>query len=293
MGFQRVPVSFRIAQDFVRQHHRHHDAPWGWKFGVGASQEDRLVGVAVVARPVNRHMDDGKTLEVTRLCTDGTKNASSYLLGKAARETYARGYTSLITYTLPEEGGSSLRAAGWDVLHLSRGGSWNVPSRPRTATAPTGPKVCWYHTLGPKGYEPALRSLGRMAPMDEEEVWKWFSCGNSCPLHWSSWRYLDEGQGSYAIGNFDDHCVLPLVGLLRELPKHTDPNHLDLFGEALDYLRDLVASSLEDSDHEWPEGHLERFLERIDVGEAGIAQAEALGTLKAFRLPRGQQTLPW
>jgi hypothetical protein len=45
------------------------------------------VGVAIVARPVARHLDDGWTLEFARLATDGTPNACSALHGAAWRTT--------------------------------------------------------------------------------------------------------------------------------------------------------------------------------------------------------------
>ena len=62
------------------------------------------------------------TLEVTRLCTDGTKNACSFLYGKAARAAFALGYRRIGTYTLPDEGGASLRAAGWKLIGERGGG---------------------------------------------------------------------------------------------------------------------------------------------------------------------------
>lgn len=78
--------------------------------------------------------DNGLTLEVNRCCTDGAKNACSMLYGAAWRAAKALGYQRLITYTLPEEGGASLRASGWRLLGLRGGGNWNVPSRPRIDT---------------------------------------------------------------------------------------------------------------------------------------------------------------
>ena len=79
----------------------------------GTEADGRLAGVAIVGRPVSRYLDDGKTLEVNRLCTDGTKNACSFLYAAAARAARAMGYQRIITYTLDTEGGASLRAAGW------------------------------------------------------------------------------------------------------------------------------------------------------------------------------------
>lgn len=133
MSLRLVPVSFSEANDFIQAWHRHHRPVPGWKFGVGvANDDDILVGVAVVGRPVARHYDDGLTLEVNRTATDGTPNVNSMLYGACARAAFALGYRRLITYTMEGESGSSLRAAGWRVVaeRPARAGWW-APSRPR------------------------------------------------------------------------------------------------------------------------------------------------------------------
>lgn len=139
------PVTFEEACEFIRKHHSHHDPPQGWKFGCGVNDGERLVGVVTVGRPVARHYQDGWTLEATRCCTDGTKNAASKLYAAAWRAARALGYRRLITYTLADlEDGTSLRAAGWEVVHKKAGGgSWDTPSRPRDTTAPEGQKTLW------------------------------------------------------------------------------------------------------------------------------------------------------
>jgi hypothetical protein len=111
-----VPVSLAEANAFVSEHHRHHPAVQGHKFSIGAALGEAIVGVAIVGRPVSRHRDDGLTLEVTRLCTDGTKNACSFLYGAAARAAFALGYKRIGTYILASEKGSSLKAAGWRLI---------------------------------------------------------------------------------------------------------------------------------------------------------------------------------
>ena|SRR5688572_25608638 len=143
MALELTPITFDEACAFVSDHHRHHKPPRGWKFGTSVWDGDKMVGVVMVGRPVSRHMDDGETLEVTRLCTDGTKNAASMLYGAAWRAAKALGYKKLITYTLAEESGVSLSAAGWKSVRKTRGGSWNSRSRPRVDKAPTGQKTLW------------------------------------------------------------------------------------------------------------------------------------------------------
>lgn len=138
-----VPISFEEACRFIDQHHRHHKAPVGWKFGVGVATAGRLAGVVIVGRPVSRHRDDGRTLEVTRLCTDGTRHAASLLYAAAWRAAKAMGYTRMGTYILAEETGTSLRAAGWRFVYMTGGGSWSCPSRPRDDKHPLGQKQLW------------------------------------------------------------------------------------------------------------------------------------------------------
>lgn len=145
MSLTVVPINFADAAAFVTMRHRHHAAPQGCKFAIGASAGGRLVGVAIVGRPVARGHDDGLTAEVTRLCTDGTRNACSLLYGAAWRAARAMGYRRLITYTLPEEGGASLRGAGWRMVGARGGGNWNTPARPRVDTVAElrGQKHLW------------------------------------------------------------------------------------------------------------------------------------------------------
>lgn len=128
-----VPVSFINANAFVASWHRHHEPVQGHKFSIGvANAGGKLVGVAMVGRPVARHLQDGLTLEVTRTCTDGTRNVNSMLYGAAWRAARALGYRRLVTYTQADESGASLRGAGWRVIaeRPSRNG-WHTPSRPR------------------------------------------------------------------------------------------------------------------------------------------------------------------
>ena len=139
-----VPVSFAEARAFVERHHRHHRPPVGHLFSVGVSRGGKVVGVAIVGRPVARGLQDGLTAEVTRVCVlRGVRNACSKLYGAAWRAARAMGYRRLVTYTLPEEGGASLRGAGWKCLGEAGGGSWSCPSRPRVDLHPTQTKLRW------------------------------------------------------------------------------------------------------------------------------------------------------
>ena len=137
------PISLKEANAFVAQLHRHHKPVPGHKFSIAVTDGERVRGVAIIGRPVARHADDGATLEVNRVCTDGAKNACSMLYGAAWRATKAMGFQRLITYTLPEEGGASLRAAGWRLIGETGGGRWSRNSRPRVDTHPLQQKLRW------------------------------------------------------------------------------------------------------------------------------------------------------
>ena len=140
-----VPIDFKEANAFVEAHHRHHKPVIGHKFSLAVADGDIIHGVAMVGRPVSRRLDDGWTLEVNRCCTDGSKNACSMLYSAAWRVARSLGYDRLITYTLPQEGGASLRASNWRLVGQRGGGNWNVKSRPRIDTdyLLQGQKLLW------------------------------------------------------------------------------------------------------------------------------------------------------
>lgn len=128
-----IPLELKEANAFVEKLHRHHAPVHRDKFRFGCTDDDGVLhGVIQLARPVSRMLDDGKTIEVVRCCTDSTFDVCSFLYSKAARIAKEMGYKRIITYILQSEPGTSLKASGW---HLEEsdcgGGSWSVPSRPR------------------------------------------------------------------------------------------------------------------------------------------------------------------
>jgi hypothetical protein len=139
------PMTLKEARAFVARHHRHHPAPAGGLFAIGCVQDGvgDIVGVAIVGRPVARHLAGDYTAEVTRLCTDGTWNACSLLYGAAWRAARALGYRRLVTYTLATEPGASLRAAGWRDVARVKAEGWSRPSRPRVDLQPAQEKIRW------------------------------------------------------------------------------------------------------------------------------------------------------
>lgn len=135
MSLSVVPVGLAEAQEFVRNFHRHNKPPVGHVFSLGASDGERMVGVAMVGRPVAAALQDGVTLEVNRCCVhaDAPKGTCSFLYSRAWRAAAALGWERLVTYTLQSEGGASLRGAGWrciGVLRARNPNGWqNRPGR--------------------------------------------------------------------------------------------------------------------------------------------------------------------
>lgn len=142
-----VPLELSKANAFVAELHRHHDPVHRDKFRIGCEVDSKLVGVIQLARPVSRMLDDGGTIEVVRLCTDGTPDVCSFLYSRAARIAKEMGYGKIITYILDSESGTSLKASGWYKDGETNGGAWSCPSRPRQTTAPTCKKQRWAKAL--------------------------------------------------------------------------------------------------------------------------------------------------
>ena len=151
------PMGLRDANRYVAELHRHNMPTNGHKWSLACYDGDRLCGVAIAGRPIARMLDDDETIEVRRVCTDGTRNACSKLYGACARVAKEMGYRRIITYTLQSESGASMRAVGWTNCGDAGGHSWNTPSRPRelyqttlfgtVEKYPTETKIRWEQIL--------------------------------------------------------------------------------------------------------------------------------------------------
>lgn len=127
-----IPLTLQEANRYIDEVHRHHTSVIRDKYRIGCEEKGTLVGVAQVGRPVSRNLDDGRTLEVIRLATNGTKNVCSFLYSRCAKIAKAMGYEKIITYILEREDGTSLIASGWKLEAENCGsGSWNREARPR------------------------------------------------------------------------------------------------------------------------------------------------------------------
>ena len=141
------PIAFATANTFVAHHHRHSKPEIGHIYSLGAWADLLdLRGVAIIGRPKARALDDGHTVEVTRVATDGTRNACSMLYGAACREARRRGYRLVVTYTLAAESGSSLRAANFAPAGAVRGRQWDTPTR-RRARRHAADRIRWERRL--------------------------------------------------------------------------------------------------------------------------------------------------
>jgi hypothetical protein len=144
--FVAVPLTQKEAKEFITRYHRHHKPSVGDIFRIGLANNTKLVGVAMVGRPVSRRLDDNTTAEVTRCCIRDipeARHAASALYAKCWRVARELGFTRLITYTLDSESGISLIATGWHIVHKTPGGSWSCNSRLRNDEHPLCPKILW------------------------------------------------------------------------------------------------------------------------------------------------------
>ncbi len=114
---------------FILKYHRHIDVIQGHRFSIGCMCKEKLVGIAVAGRPISMHYDQSKIIEITRLCTDGTKNACSFLYSSCAKAAKYLGYKRIQSYILESELGSSLKASNFIYSHTSEIPRWNKYKR--------------------------------------------------------------------------------------------------------------------------------------------------------------------
>ena len=150
MGLDIRPIHLNAARDYVREYHRHNIPPTGGKFAISVVRDNKLCGVAICGRPVARRLDDGRTLEIYRVCTDGTKNACSKLYGACIRIARDMGYSRVITYTLQSETGASLRASNFRDEGERGGVEWTGSRRRDYYISPPEKKKRWSYIVAKK-----------------------------------------------------------------------------------------------------------------------------------------------
>lgn len=147
MALEIVPLELRELNQLVADLHRHHKPVQGHRFSIGVkdNKTGEIVGGCSVGRPVARKIDSKKVLEVTRLVTNGHKNACSFLYSAAARVGRELGYYKIQTYILQSEDGISLIASGW-ILEDDNcgGGQWtHTDGKARRTDQPIEKKQRW------------------------------------------------------------------------------------------------------------------------------------------------------
>ena len=149
MSLEVRPIGLKEANEFVAEHHRHHKPTVGHKFSISCYDNagGAICGVAICGRPVSRYLDDGFTLEINRLCTDGTKNACSILYGACARIAKNMGYKKIITYILKSENGASLKASNFVCEGEAGGEIWTGKRSGRDNGVPKEKKQRWVKYL--------------------------------------------------------------------------------------------------------------------------------------------------
>lgn len=141
-----MPINLKDANNYVALNHRHHKPVVGCKFCISVQEDKKIVGVAICGRPVSRYYDNGVTLEINRLCTDGTKNACSMLYGACIRIARNMGYHKVITYILASENGASLKASNF-ICEGEAGGEIWTGKRKRDNGVPKEKKTRWAYII--------------------------------------------------------------------------------------------------------------------------------------------------
>lgn len=140
------PMTIRAAKAAVKQWHRHLPLIQGGLFACGVEVDGELVGVGIAGNPARVWQGTGRIV-ISRVATDESKNACSKLYGALCAAAAALGYREAWTYTLPDEPGTSLRAAGFEDMGMSAGGEHDRPSRRRKPAVRAEPKRRWRRVL--------------------------------------------------------------------------------------------------------------------------------------------------
>ena len=139
-GVELRPVGLSAAVAMVGRWHRHLPRCAGGLAAVEVvGSAGWPVGVAIVGRPSSRVLAGRGWVEVVRVALAPLGGGPLDCPWGAASACYQWaeawawwGGRPVLTYTLGEESGGSLRAAGWREAGQTRGGQWACPSRART-----------------------------------------------------------------------------------------------------------------------------------------------------------------
>lgn len=176
MSLRPAPITLRLANAYVEAVHRHNVDQSRAKYAVAVIDGTGLLrGVGIAGTPKARMLATAPgehTVEILRVCTDGARNACSLLYGACARAAAAMGYTLAVTYTLTSEPGTSLRAAGFELVADTRSQGWDRRGRSRGVQGYVGPDVSrqpghrWQRRVGAPGV-PTMLLPEVLRPVDQ------------------------------------------------------------------------------------------------------------------------------
>jgi hypothetical protein len=149
-----VPVTVKAARRLVKTWHRHLKISGNGLFAAGLLVDGRLSGVAVASNPARVWQKQRKFVISRVAVVEDVKNGCSKLYGAICRAGQAIGYLEAWTYTLPEEPGTSLLAAGFTDMGLTSGGEWSRTKRPRAKAVRSEPKRRWMRRLATPAERP-------------------------------------------------------------------------------------------------------------------------------------------
>lgn len=141
-----APITVKQARSRVRDWHRHLPDLQGGLFAAQLVDGDECVGVAIAGNPPRVWQGTGRIV-ISRVATVEKKNACSMLYGALCRAARALGYVEAWTYTLPEEPGTSLLAAGFEFMGMTDGGTYSRPNRERRPPVRGDRKKRWRRLL--------------------------------------------------------------------------------------------------------------------------------------------------
>lgn len=155
MSYALAPCSVKAALKQVRAWHRKLPKLQGALFAARVIGPDgECCAVGLFGNPCQEWQDTGRGV-ITRIAAqeglpkvgEHAAPACTMLYGALCRAAKALGYREAWTYTLPEEPGTSLRAAGFIKMGLTDGGDYDRPSRNRKPAIRPEPKVRWLRQL--------------------------------------------------------------------------------------------------------------------------------------------------
>lgn len=152
------PSTVKAARAWVRETHRHLPNVQGGLFATSVWDQFGQVAAGICGNPPRVWQGTGRIV-ITRVAAlqlpdvlDSKGNAHpapacTMIYRSLCDAARSLGYREIWTYTLPGEGGASLRAAGFVQHGETRAEEWDRPSRPRDVAVNAESKLRWMRVL--------------------------------------------------------------------------------------------------------------------------------------------------